>query len=103
MAATSFLPTVRYQGGARTFVKGRTKPKYYPGGVKNSSRVGCSDRNVSGGERLHLTGARSGRTPQVAEGYYTLEHDTDHPEELLFPLGKAFLLCANPWNAHKVI
>ena len=38
-----------------------------------------------------------------AEGYYTLEHDTAHPEEFLFPLGKAFLLCANPWNAHKVI
>jgi hypothetical protein len=38
-----------------------------------------------------------------AEGYYTLEHDTSHPEEFLFPLGKAFLLCAKPWDAHKVI
>ncbi|HET7318580.1 MAG TPA: hypothetical protein VFK23_05525, partial [Nitrospirota bacterium] len=33
-----------------------------------------------------------------AEGYYTLEHDTTHPEEFLFPLGKAFLLCAPPWE-----
>jgi hypothetical protein len=38
-----------------------------------------------------------------AEGYYTLEHDIAHPEEFLFPLGKAFLLCENPWDAHKVI
>src|SRR5450759_1140237 len=38
-----------------------------------------------------------------AEGYYTLEHDTSHPEEFLFPLGKAFLLCAKPWDGHKAI
>ena len=38
-----------------------------------------------------------------AEGYYTLEHDIAHPEEFLIPLGKAFLLCAKPWDAHKVI
>jgi hypothetical protein len=38
-----------------------------------------------------------------AEGYYTLEHDTAHPEEFLFPLGKVFLLCAKPWDGHKVI
>ena len=38
-----------------------------------------------------------------AEGYYTLVHDTTHPEEFLFPLGKAFLLCEMPWDAHKVI
>ena len=38
-----------------------------------------------------------------AEGYYTLEHDIAHPEEFLFPLGKAFLFCANPWDGHKVI
>lgn len=37
------------------------------------------------------------------EGYYTLEHDIAHPEEFLFPLGKAFLLCEKPWDAHKVI
>ena len=37
------------------------------------------------------------------EGYYTLEHDTAHPEEFLFPLGKAFLLCAKPWDGQKVI
>ena len=38
-----------------------------------------------------------------AEGYYTMEHDAAHPEEYLFPLGKAFLLCAKPWDAHKAI
>jgi hypothetical protein len=38
-----------------------------------------------------------------AEGYYTLEHDTAHPEEFLFPLGKAYLLCEKPWDGHKVI
>ncbi len=38
-----------------------------------------------------------------AEGYYTMEHDTAHPEEFLYPLGKAFLLCAKPWDGHKVI
>ena len=38
-----------------------------------------------------------------AEGYYTLEHDIAHPEEFLFPLGKAFLLCENPWDGYKRI
>ncbi|HEY5191817.1 MAG TPA: hypothetical protein VII77_07520 [Candidatus Deferrimicrobium sp.] len=38
-----------------------------------------------------------------AEGYYTLEHDSTHPEKFLFPLGKAFLLCAKPWDGYKVI
>ncbi|MGE5173257.1 MAG: hypothetical protein ACM3MD_05450 [Betaproteobacteria bacterium] len=38
-----------------------------------------------------------------AKGYYTLEHDITHPEEFLFPLGKAFLLCEMPWDAHKEI
>jgi hypothetical protein len=38
-----------------------------------------------------------------AEGYYTLEHDIAHPEEFLFPLGKAFLLCENPWDGYKMI
>ncbi|HWS14638.1 MAG TPA: histone deacetylase, partial [Candidatus Methylomirabilis sp.] len=37
------------------------------------------------------------------EGYYTLERDAAHPDEFLFPLGKAFLLCAGPWDGHKVI
>jgi len=36
-------------------------------------------------------------------GPLVLEHDTSHPEEFLFPHGKAFLLYANPWDAHKVI
>jgi len=38
-----------------------------------------------------------------AEGYNILEHDTSHPEEFLFPLGKTFLLYAMPWDGHKVI
>jgi len=38
-----------------------------------------------------------------AEGYYILEHDIAHPEEFLFPLGKAFLLCEKPWDGYKVI
>jgi acetoin utilization deacetylase AcuC-like enzyme len=38
-----------------------------------------------------------------AEGYYALERDLAHRDELLFPLGKAFLLCAEPWDGHKVI
>jgi len=38
-----------------------------------------------------------------AEGYYTFEPDEAHPEEFLFPLGKAFLLCSDPWDGHKVI
>jgi acetoin utilization deacetylase AcuC-like enzyme len=37
------------------------------------------------------------------EGYYTLERDDAHPEEFLFPLGKAFLLGSPPWDGHKVI
>jgi len=37
------------------------------------------------------------------DGYYTLERDDAHPEEVLFPLGKAFLLGSSPWDGHKVI
>ncbi|HEX9206168.1 MAG TPA: histone deacetylase [Candidatus Deferrimicrobiaceae bacterium] len=37
------------------------------------------------------------------EGYYTFERDAAHSEEFLFPLGKAYLLCAAPWDGHKVI
>ena len=37
------------------------------------------------------------------EGYYALERDETHQEEHHFPLGKAFLLCAPPWDGHKVI
>lgn len=38
-----------------------------------------------------------------AEGYYTMEHATAHPEEFFFPLGKALLLCGKPWDGHKMI
>jgi len=38
-----------------------------------------------------------------ADGYYTFDHDAAHPEEFLLPLGKAFLLCAKPWDGQKVI
>jgi len=39
----------------------------------------------------------------MRRGTTPLEHDIAHPEEFLFPLGKAFLLCEKPWDAHKVI
>jgi hypothetical protein len=38
-----------------------------------------------------------------ADGYYTLKRDAAHPEEFLLPLGKAFLLCGEPWDGYKVI
>jgi hypothetical protein len=38
-----------------------------------------------------------------AEGYYACERDAAHPEEFFFPLGKAFLLCGEPWDGHKAI
>ena len=37
------------------------------------------------------------------EGYYSLEKDEEHREEESFPLGKAFLLSALPWNGYKII
>jgi acetoin utilization deacetylase AcuC-like enzyme len=37
------------------------------------------------------------------DGYYSLVKDEKHMEESLFPLGKAFLLCARPWDGYKVI
>jgi hypothetical protein len=38
-----------------------------------------------------------------SDGYYALEHDAAHREKFLFPLGKAFLLCGEPWDGHKAI
>ena len=37
------------------------------------------------------------------EGYYSLEKDEDHSEELSLPVGKAFLLASDPWDGYKVI
>jgi len=37
------------------------------------------------------------------EGYYAVTRDGSHSEEVLFPLGKAFLLCSDPWDGYKVI
>ena len=37
------------------------------------------------------------------EGYYATARDGSHREEILFPLGKAFLLCSEPWDGYKVI
>ncbi|MEK6778952.1 MAG: histone deacetylase [Candidatus Deferrimicrobiota bacterium] len=37
------------------------------------------------------------------EGYYSLSGDETHVEEFQFPLGKAYLLCAGPWDGHKII
>ncbi len=38
-----------------------------------------------------------------AEGYYSLTRQEDHGEEVLFPAGKALLLCGQPWDGYKVI
>ena len=38
-----------------------------------------------------------------AEGYYAAARDASHSEEFRFPLGKAFLLCSDPWDGYKVI
>ncbi|MGZ9197168.1 MAG: hypothetical protein ACXW4I_12175, partial [Candidatus Deferrimicrobiaceae bacterium] len=38
-----------------------------------------------------------------ADGYYATARDATHTEELRFPLGKAFLLCSDPWDGYKVI
>jgi acetoin utilization deacetylase AcuC-like enzyme len=38
-----------------------------------------------------------------AQGYYSLEKDERHDDEVRFPLGKAFLLCADPWDGYKVV
>jgi hypothetical protein len=38
-----------------------------------------------------------------AEGYYSFENDDRFREEVLLPLGKAFLLCATPWEGYKAI
>jgi len=38
-----------------------------------------------------------------AEGYYSVDRDASHTEEFRFPLGKAFLLCSDPWDGYKVI
>ncbi len=38
-----------------------------------------------------------------AEGYYSLKGDDRFREEVLLPLGKAFLLCSPPWKGYKTI
>ncbi|MGA7104489.1 MAG: histone deacetylase [Candidatus Deferrimicrobiaceae bacterium] len=38
-----------------------------------------------------------------AEGYYSLDKDEEYREEKTFPLGKAYLLSANPWDGYKII
>ena len=38
-----------------------------------------------------------------ADGYYATARDATHTEEFRFPLGKAFLLCSDPWDGYKVI
>jgi acetoin utilization deacetylase AcuC-like enzyme len=37
------------------------------------------------------------------EGYYALEQDSVHTEEVIHPLGKAFLLSSDPWDGYKII
>ena len=38
-----------------------------------------------------------------AEGYYSARRDGRFREEVSLPLGKAFLLCADPWEGYKTI
>jgi len=38
-----------------------------------------------------------------AEGYYAAARDGSHTGEFRFHLGKAFLLCSDPWDGYKVI
>ena len=38
-----------------------------------------------------------------AEGYYSLDRDEEYREERTFPLGKAYLLSAKPWDGYKII
>jgi hypothetical protein len=38
-----------------------------------------------------------------AEGYYSFGRDHRFHEEVLLPLGKAFLLCSAPWEGYKTI
>jgi acetoin utilization deacetylase AcuC-like enzyme len=38
-----------------------------------------------------------------AEGYYSPTRREGHVEEWLFPVGKALLLCGQPWDGYKVI
>jgi hypothetical protein len=38
-----------------------------------------------------------------AEGYYSFKADDRFREEVLLPLGKAFLLCSPPWKGYKTI
>ena len=38
-----------------------------------------------------------------AEGYYSLKSDDRFSEEVLLPLGKAFLLSSAPWEGFKTI
>lgn len=48
---------------------------------------------------------REVRTPvyRNAEGYYSFENDDRFREEVLLPLGKAFLLSGAPWEGYKAI
>ncbi len=42
-------------------------------------------------------------TYRDAEGYYSFKSDARYREEVLLPLGKAFLLCSAPWEGYKTI
>jgi acetoin utilization deacetylase AcuC-like enzyme len=37
------------------------------------------------------------------EGYYALEQGEEYSEEILLPVGKAFLLTSEPWDGYKII
>jgi acetoin utilization deacetylase AcuC-like enzyme len=38
-----------------------------------------------------------------ADGYYALEPGEEYVEEVLLPVGKAFLLTSDPWDGYKII
>jgi acetoin utilization deacetylase AcuC-like enzyme len=38
-----------------------------------------------------------------SEGYYAIRQDENYTEKFVYPLGKAFLLCGDPWDGYKII
>ena len=56
-----------------------------------------------GAELNPTTIKKSGKGALFLSRKLPSRHRIAHPEEFLFPLGKAFLLCAKPWDGQKVI
>lgn len=83
----------RRREGLRAFVKERDLP------VKDAeiSRLNHAYDIAQFRKDLRVSVYRDG------DGYYSLAGDETHVEEFQFPLGKAYLLCAGPWDGHKII